>query len=59
MVVVNSKPIVTLEALFFSKSVTTALKVAEVRGVLLLLAQISELRPGYHYPHYEKATVKC
>lgn len=30
--------IVVIEELFFSKSVTTALKVAEVRGALLLLA---------------------
>ncbi len=43
--------VVSIEALFFSKSVTTALKVAEVRGVLLLLAEehgatVVEVKPN-------------
>lgn len=42
---------VVIEELFFSKSVTTALKVAEVRGVLLLLAEefgaeVREVKPN-------------
>jgi crossover junction endodeoxyribonuclease RuvC len=42
---------IVIEELFFAKSVTTALKVAEVRGVLLLLAeefgaQVVEVKPN-------------
>lgn len=43
--------VVAIEILFFSKNVTTGLKVAEVRGVILLLAEkagleIVEVRPN-------------
>lgn len=43
--------VVAIEELFFGKSVTTALKVAEVRGVLLLLAaefgaKVVEVKPN-------------
>ncbi len=46
-----SPTVVAVETLFFAKSVTTALKVAEVRGVILLLAEeagleIVEVRPN-------------
>ncbi|MBU0614134.1 crossover junction endodeoxyribonuclease RuvC [Patescibacteria group bacterium] len=51
-IIQSSKPsVLALEELFFAKSTTTALKVAEVRGVILLLAkeaclEIVEVKPN-------------
>lgn len=57
-IVAATKPdVMSVEKLFFSRNITTAMTVAEARGVALLVAQRSKL-PVYEYtPNQIKQTV--
>ena len=57
-IVKQYKPtVLVIEELFFAKSTTTALKVAEVRGVIMMLADELDLRVVEVKPNEVKITI--
>lgn len=57
-IISETKPeIMSIEKLFFSKNITTAMSVAEARGVALLVAQKAKLQVAEYTPNQIKQTL--